>query len=37
MKVTSFHFMPHRELPEDFDKRYKSAWIDAPWWELADP
>ena len=29
--------MPHRELPEDFDKRYKSAWIDAPWWELADP
>jgi hypothetical protein len=36
MKVTSFHFMPHRELPEDFDKRYKSAWIDAPWWELAD-
>jgi hypothetical protein len=36
MKVTSFHFMPHRELPDDFDKRYKSAWIDAPWWELAN-
>ena len=36
MKVTSFHFMPYRDLPEDFDKRYKSAWIDAPWWELGD-
>ena len=36
MKVTSFHFMPYRDLPEDFDKRYKSAWVDAPWWELGD-
>lgn len=36
MKVTLFHFMPFRELPDDFEKRYASAWIDAPWWELAD-
>lgn len=36
MKVTSFHFMPYRELPEDFDQKYDSAWVDAPWWELGD-
>ncbi|MHA6794029.1 LLM class flavin-dependent oxidoreductase [Pseudonocardia bannensis] len=36
MKVTSFHFMPYRDLPDDFDKRYDSAWVDAPWWELGD-
>lgn len=36
MKVTSFHFMPYRELPEDFDQRYTSAWVDAPWWELGN-
>ena len=36
MKVTSFHFMPYRDLPDDFDKRYTSAWVDAPWWELGD-
>ena len=36
MKVTSFHFMPYRDLPEDFDKNYPSAWVDAPWWELGD-
>ena len=34
MKVTMFHFMPYRDLPP---KGYDSAWIDAPWWELADP
>jgi len=37
MKVTMFHFMPYRDLPEEFPKGYASAWIDAPWWELADP
>ena len=37
MKVTMFHFMPYRDLPEEFPKGYDSAWIDAPWWELADP
>ena len=36
MKVTSFHFMPYRDLPDDFDKRYASGWVDAPWWELGD-
>lgn len=36
MKVTFFHFMPYRDLPEDFEKRYPSAWIDAPWWEVGD-
>ena len=36
MKVTSFHFMPYRELPDDFAERYPSAWVDAPWWELGD-
>jgi alkanesulfonate monooxygenase SsuD/methylene tetrahydromethanopterin reductase-like flavin-dependent oxidoreductase (luciferase family) len=36
MRVTSFHFMPYRELPDDFETRYSSGWIDAPWWELGD-
>jgi alkanesulfonate monooxygenase SsuD/methylene tetrahydromethanopterin reductase-like flavin-dependent oxidoreductase (luciferase family) len=36
VKVTSFHFMPYRELPDDVDRRYPSVWVDAPWFELAD-
>jgi len=36
MKVSVFHLMPHRELPDDFEKRYHSVWVDPPWWELAD-
>jgi alkanesulfonate monooxygenase SsuD/methylene tetrahydromethanopterin reductase-like flavin-dependent oxidoreductase (luciferase family) len=36
VKVTLFHFMPHRDLPDDFDQRYPSAWVEAPWWELGD-
>ncbi|RZT87328.1 hypothetical protein EV383_4246 [Pseudonocardia sediminis] len=36
MKVTSFNFMPYRNLPDDFDTRYPSGWVDAPWWELGD-
>jgi alkanesulfonate monooxygenase SsuD/methylene tetrahydromethanopterin reductase-like flavin-dependent oxidoreductase (luciferase family) len=36
MKVTLFHFMPYRDLPDDFDKRYASAWIDPPFREVAD-
>ena len=36
MKVTSFHFMPYRELPDDVEQRYRSVWVDAPWSELAD-
>jgi alkanesulfonate monooxygenase SsuD/methylene tetrahydromethanopterin reductase-like flavin-dependent oxidoreductase (luciferase family) len=36
MKVTSFHFMPYRDLPEDFPKGLASSWVDAPWWEYGD-
>ena len=32
-----FHLMPHRELPDDFEDRYHSVWVDPPWSELADP
>jgi len=37
MKVNMFHLMPHRELPDDFEEKYHSVWIDPPWSELADP
>ena len=37
MKISMFHLMPHRELPDDFEQRYKSVWVDPPWHELADP
>lgn len=36
MQVSMFHLMPHRELPADFEQRYKSVWVDPNWWELAD-
>jgi alkanesulfonate monooxygenase SsuD/methylene tetrahydromethanopterin reductase-like flavin-dependent oxidoreductase (luciferase family) len=36
MKVTMFHFMPYRDLPEDFPRGLASAWVDAPWWEYGD-
>jgi alkanesulfonate monooxygenase SsuD/methylene tetrahydromethanopterin reductase-like flavin-dependent oxidoreductase (luciferase family) len=36
MKVTAFQLMPHRELPDDFEKRYPSVWVDPPFHELAD-
>ena len=36
MKVSMFHLMPHRELPDDFEDRYHSIWVDVPWNELAD-
>ncbi len=32
-----FHLMPYRDLPEDFEKRYRSVWVDPPFWELSDP
>ena len=32
-----FHLMPYRDLPPDFDQRYKSAYIDAVWFDVADP
>jgi alkanesulfonate monooxygenase SsuD/methylene tetrahydromethanopterin reductase-like flavin-dependent oxidoreductase (luciferase family) len=37
MKVTMFHFMPHRDLPEDYPpKGLASAWVDTPWWQYGD-
>lgn len=36
MKVTSFHFMPHRELPDDFEKNHESSWISPQWHELTE-
>jgi alkanesulfonate monooxygenase SsuD/methylene tetrahydromethanopterin reductase-like flavin-dependent oxidoreductase (luciferase family) len=36
MKVSMFHLMPHRELPDDFEQKYKSVWVDPPFPELAD-
>src|SRR5262249_34368465 len=35
MKISAFHLMPHRELPDDFETRYESVWVTPPWWELA--
>ena len=37
MKLSMFHLMPHRELPDDFEQRYRSVWVDLPWGELAEP
>ncbi len=36
MKVSSFHFMPYRDLPDGARDRYRSLWVDAPWSELGD-
>jgi alkanesulfonate monooxygenase SsuD/methylene tetrahydromethanopterin reductase-like flavin-dependent oxidoreductase (luciferase family) len=36
MKVCMFHLMPYRDLPEDFDRHYKSAFIDPLWFDVAD-
>ena len=32
-----FHLMPYRDLPADFAERYKSAYIDPVWFDVADP
>ncbi len=32
-----FHLMPYRDLPPDFSKRYKSAYLDPVWFDIADP
>ena len=37
MKVCMFHLMPYRDLPPDFGERYKSAYIDPLWFDIADP
>ena len=36
MKVHSFHLMPYPYLPDDFEKQYRSVYIDIPS-ELYDP
>ena len=36
MKVCMFHLMPYRDLPADFEQRYKSAFIDPLWFDVAD-
>jgi alkanesulfonate monooxygenase SsuD/methylene tetrahydromethanopterin reductase-like flavin-dependent oxidoreductase (luciferase family) len=37
MKIAAFHLMPYRDLAPDFEKKYKSAWFDLPFNEVADP
>jgi hypothetical protein len=29
--------MPYRDLAPDFDQRYKSAYLDPVWFDVADP
>ncbi|MGH7932215.1 MAG: LLM class flavin-dependent oxidoreductase [Candidatus Binataceae bacterium] len=36
MKISMFHLMPYRELPNDFQERYHSVWVDPPFGELAN-
>jgi len=30
MKVSWFHLMPYRYLPDDFKEKYRSVWVDVP-------
>ena len=30
MRMEMFHLMPYRELPQDFDEKYRSVWVDVP-------
>src|SRR5580704_2867201 len=36
MKISMFHLMPYRDLPEDFAQKYHSVWVDTPYCEMAD-
>ncbi len=36
MKSHWFHLMPYKYLPEDFQQKHKSVWVDVPS-ELYDP
>ena len=36
MKISMFHLMPYRDLPDDFAQKYHSVWVDPPYAELAD-
>lgn len=35
VKFTMFELYGHRELPDDFERRYESVWVDPPFAELA--
>ncbi len=37
MKLTWFHLQGYRELPDDFEKRHESVWVNPPTNELCDP
>ena len=28
MKLLWFHLMPYPELPEDFNRKHRSVWVD---------
>ena len=30
MKLCFFHLMPYQYLPDDFEERYRSVWVDVP-------
>ena len=30
MKLSMFHLMPYQDLPADFEKQHRSAWVDLP-------
>ncbi len=36
MKISCFHLMPYRDLPDDFDKTHDSAWFTLPFEGIAD-
>ena len=36
MKVSMFHLMPYRDVPDDFEKTHRSAWFTVKWSEFAD-
>ncbi len=36
MKISCFHLMPYRDLPDDFLSKHKSAWFTLPFHEVAD-
>ena len=36
MKVSAFHLMPYRDLPDDFEKRYRSSMFTIRWSEVGN-
>ena len=32
MKISMFHLMPYRDLPDDFAQKYHSVWVDPPYY-----